>query len=278
VFTSAERARSVRAGELRTGVNHVPTYAGPGHPMWLIGEKFVTYRMAVEGDISIVKMEDYPVPGRENPRIYREFLAFRLAARIGLPVPPTRLRQDPRYGRVSVQQYVHRATKPDPLWLERMATSTLGMRIALFDLVCGNHDRKPDNLLQLGTAIIPIDFNTAFQHTTTGGDFDGEADIMLARWFRIRGILSLTPAHRAWLLGEAKQMSERLDDAFIRACLAEIPTPFCDPVEAAHVQAFLGARRDRLHASISTWWDNTVAPLHGFDGEALAMVIREHMR
>ena len=142
--------------------------------MWLIGETFVTYRMTVEGDISIVKMEDYPVPGRENPRIYREYLASHLAARIELPVPPTRLRQDPRYGRMSVQQYVHRATKPDPLWLERMATSTLGMRIALFDLVCGNHDRKPDNLLQRGTAMIPIDFNTAFQHTTTGGDFDGD--------------------------------------------------------------------------------------------------------
>jgi len=246
--------------------------------MWLIGEKFVTYRMAVEGDISIVKMEDYPVPGRENPRIYREYLASRLAARIELPVPPTRLRQDPRYGRVSVQQYVHRATTPDPLWLERMATSTLGMRIALFDLVCGNHDRKPDNLLQLGTAMIPIDFNTAFQHTTTWGDFDGETDIMLARWFRIRGMLSLTPAHRSWLLGEAKQMSERLDDAFLHVCLAEIPPAFCGPAEAAHVQAFLGARRDRLHASVATWWDNTVAPLHSFDSETLAMALREHRR
>jgi hypothetical protein len=46
----------------------------------------------------------------------------------------------------------------------------------------------------------------------------------------------------------------------------------------AHVQAFLGARRDRLQVSVSTWGDNTVAPLYGFDGEALAMVIREHMR
>ena len=246
--------------------------------MWLIGEKFVTYRMAVEGDLSIVKMEDYPVPGRENPRVYREYLAFRLASRIGLAVPPTRLRQDPRYGRVSVQQYVHGATKPDPLWLERMATSALGMRIALFDLVCGNHDRKPDNLLQLGTAMIPIDFNTAFQHTTTGGDFDGEADIMLARWFRIRGMLSLTPAHRACLLGEAQRLVARVDDAVLPACLAEIPAPFCDPAEAAHVQAFLGARRDRLQASVVTWWDKTVAPLHGFDDEALAMAIREHRR
>jgi hypothetical protein len=256
----------------------VPTCTGPGHPMWLIGEKFVTYRMAVEGDLSIVKMEDYPVPGRENPRVYREYLAFRLAARIGLPVPCTRLRQDLRYGRVSVQRYVHGATRPDPLWLDQMVTSALGMRIALFDLVCGNHDRKPDNLLQLGTAMIPIDFNTAFQHTTTGGDFDGESDIMLARWFRICGILSLTPVHRGWLLGEAKQMSERLDDAFIHACVAEIPTPFCDPVEAAQVGNFLGARRDRLHASVSTWWDQTVAPLHGFDNEALALALREHRR
>jgi hypothetical protein len=138
--------------------------------------------------------------------------------------------------------------------------------------------RKLDNLLQLGTAIIPIDFNTAFQHTTTGADFDVETDIILARWFRIRGILSLTPAHRACLLGEARRLVARLDDAVLPACLAEIPALFCGPAEAAHVQAFLGARRDRLHASVSTWWDKTVAPLHGFDDEALAMVIREHMR
>jgi hypothetical protein len=246
--------------------------------MWLIGETFVTYCMSVEGELSIVKMEDYPVPGRENTRAYREYLAFRLASWIGLPVPCTSLRQDPRYGRVSVQRYVHGATRPDPLWLERIATSALGMRLALFDILCGNHDRKPDNLLQLGTAMIPIDFNTAFQPTTTGGDFDAETDIILARWFRIHGMLSLTPAHRACLLGEAQRMSERVDTPFLHACLAEIPTPFCDPVEAAQVGHVLGTRRDRLHASVSTWWDQTVAPLHGFDNEALAMAIREHRR
>jgi hypothetical protein len=246
--------------------------------MWLIGEKFVTYRMAVEGDLSIVKMEDYLVPGRENTRAYREYLAFRLASRVGLPVPCTSLRHDPRYGRLSVQRYVHGATTPDPLLLERMATFCLGIRIALFDILCGNHDRKPDNLLQLGTDIIPVDFNTAFQHTTTGGDFNGETDIILARWFHIRGMLSLTPAHRSCLLGEAQRMSGRLDNAFIHACLAEIPPVFCAPAEAGHVQAFLVARRDRLQASVSTWWDNTVAPLHVFDDETLAMAIREHTR
>jgi hypothetical protein len=245
--------------------------------MILIGEKFVTYLMSVEDEIAIVKMEDYPVPGRENTRSYREYLAFRLASRIGLPVPPTSLRQDQRYGRLSVQQYVHGATSPT-LLLEQMATSCLGMRIALFDVLCGNHDRKPDNLLQLGTDIILVDFNTAFQHTTTGGDFDEETDIILARWFRIRGMLSLTPAHRLCLLGEAQRIGERLDNAFIHACLVEIPAVFCDPAEAAHVQEFLMARRDRLHASVSTWWDRNVAPLHVFDAEALAMAIREHMR
>ena len=246
--------------------------------MWLIGEKFVTYRMAVEGEISIVKMEDYPVSGRENTRVYREYLAFRLASRIGLPVPRTSLRQDPRYGRVSVQRYVYGATQPDPFLLKQMATSSLGIRIALFDLLCSNHDRKPGNLLQLGTDIIPVDFNTAFQYTTTGGDFDAETDVILARWFRIRGMLSLTPAHRSCLLGEAQRMSARLDDAFLHACLAEIPLPFCAPAEAAHVQAFLVERRDRLQVSVSTWWDTNVAPLHVFDNETLAMAIREHTR
>ena len=246
--------------------------------MVLIGEKFVTYRMVVEGDLSIVKMEDYHVPGRENTCVYREYLAFRLASRIGLPVPRTSLRQDPRYGRVSVQRYVHGATQPDPFLLEQMATYSLGTRIALFDLLCGNHDRKPGNLLQLGTDIIPVDFNTAFQHATTGGDFDAETDLILARWFRIRGMLSLTPAHRSCLLGEAQRMSARLDDTFLHACLAEIPPPFCAPAEAAHVQAFLVARRDRLQASVSTWWNTNVAPLHVFDAETLAMAIREHTR
>jgi hypothetical protein len=246
--------------------------------MWLIGEKFVTYRMAVEGDISIVKMEDYRVPGRENTRAYREYLAFRLASRIGLPVPRTRLRQDPRYGRMSVQQYMHGATPPHPCLLAQMATSLLGRRVALFDLLCGNHDRKPDNLLQLGTAIIPVDFNTAFQHTTPGGDFEAETDVILARWFRIDGMLSLTPAHRAHLLGEAQQMRARLDTAFLHACLAELPTPFCAPAEAAQVQKFLVARRDRLPTAVATWWDTHVAPLHVFDHEALAQAMRAHRR
>jgi hypothetical protein len=132
--------------------------------------------------------------------------------------------------------------------------------------------------LQLGTAIIPVDFNTAFQHTTTGGDFDAETDVILARWFRIRGMLSLTPTHRSDLLGEAQQMSARLDTAFLHACLAELPTPFCDPAEAEQVQEFLVARRDRLYAAVATWWDTTVTPLHVFDHEALAQAIREHMR
>jgi hypothetical protein len=194
--------------------------------MFLIGEKFVTYLMLFEGEAAIVKMDDYAVPGRENTRSYREYLAFRLASRIGLSVPRTSLQQHPRYGRLSVQRYVHGARKPTLSLLERMATSSLGIRIALFDVLCGNYDRKLDNLLQLGTDIIPIDFNVAFQEMTTGCDFDEETGMILARWFQIRGILSLTSAHRSLLLGEARQIAERLDDAFIRSCLAEIPPIF----------------------------------------------------
>ena len=183
-----------------------------------------------------------------------------------------------KYGRLSVQQYVHGATKPTQSLLERMATYPLGMRIALFDILCGNHDRKPDNLLQLGTEIIAIDFNTAFQKPGTDFDFDQETDIILARWFQIRGILTLTPAHRSLLLSEARQMVERLDDSFLHSCLAEIPTPFCGSAEAEKIQDFLAARRDQLHASVSTWWDKNVAPLHLFDNDVLKIAIREHTR
>ena len=249
---------------------------GTIHQMVLIGEKFATYRMVMEGETAIVKMEDYPVPGRYNTRCYREYLAFRLASQIGLSVPRTSLRQAPQYGRLSVQQYVHGATTPTQSLLEQMATRPLGMRIALFDILCGNHDRKPDNLLQLGTEIIPIDFNTAFQKPRAGCDFDQEADIILARWLQIRGILALTPTHRALLLGEARRMVERLDDSYLHACLAEIATPFCDPAEAKQVRDFLIVRRDQLYTSVSTWWDRNVAPLHLFDDNALKAAIREH--
>jgi hypothetical protein len=245
--------------------------------MWLIGEKFVTYRMAVEGVMSIVKMEDYRVPGRENTRAYREYLAFQLASRIGLPVPHTTLRHDPRYGRMSVQRYVHGATKPDLVLLEQMATSSLGIRLALFDLLCGNHDRKADNLLQRGTDIIPVDFNTAFHLTTPGSDFDADTDVILARWFHIRGMLALTPTHRSCLLGEAQRLRARLVTAFLHACLAAIPPPFCDAAEAEQVQQFLVARRDRLPTAVAVWWDTNIAPLHGLDKEGLARAMRGHL-
>ena len=246
--------------------------------MVLIGEIFATYRMSIGDEIMIVKMEDYPVPGRENSRSYREYLAFRLATQIGLSVPFTSLRQDPHYGRLSVQQYVHGATKPTKSLLEQMASSSLGMRIALFDILCGNHDRKPDNLLQFGTEIIPIDFNTTFQITTTSWDFDQETEIILARWFQVRGILSLKPGHRSLLLEEARRMVEHLDDSFLNSCLAEIPAPFCDSAEIEKVWNFLVSRRDLLYASVSTWWDKNVAPLHLFDEDALMIAIREHTR
>ncbi len=246
--------------------------------MVLIGEKFVTYRMSVDGEIAIVKMEDYSIPGRENTPSYREYLAFRLASRIGLKVPCTSLRQDPQYGRLSVQQYVHGAIKPTRVMWERIATHPIGMRIALFDILCGNHDRKPDNLLQLGEELLPIDFNTAFEITLTDSDFDQEIDIILARWFRIRGVLALTLAHQSLLLGEAHWIVERLDDSFLHTCLAEIPAAFCDPAEAELVRDFLVARRDRLYASVSTWWNKTVAPLLVFDTEARTMAMREHTR
>ena len=251
---------------------------GSVHQMVHIGEIFATYRMSVGGEIAIVKMEDYPVPERENSRCYREYLAFRLATKIGLSVPCTSLRQDPQYGRLSVQQYVHGATKPTQSFLERIATRPLGMRIALFDILCGNHDRKPDNLLQLGTEIIPVDFNTTFQITTTSCDFDQETDIILARWFQIRGMLSLKPTHRQLLVDEARRLVERLDDSFLHSCLAEIPTPFCDSAEAEQVWDFLASRRDRLHASVSSWWDKNIAPLHLFDDDALMIAIRQHTR
>jgi hypothetical protein len=250
----------------------------PVHRMVLIGKKFATYQMSVASEIEIVKMEDYSVPGRNNTRCYREYLAFRLASQIGLAVPHTSLRQDPQYGRLSVQRYIQGATKPTQSFLEQMATSAIGIRIALFDILCGNHDRKPDNLLQLGTDLIPIDFNTAFQTTTTDCDFDQEADIILARWFQIRGILSLRPAHRSLLLEETCRMVERLEDSFLHTCLAEIPTPFCGSVEAEQVRSFLIARRDRLHTSVSMWWDENVAPLHLFDDDTLKIAIRKHMR
>ena len=245
------------------------------HQMTLIGEVFATYRMSVEDKIAVVKMEDYSVPGRKNSRCYREYLAFRLASRIGLSVPHTSLLQDPQYGRVSVQQYVHEATKPTQSLLKKIATCPLGMRIALFDILCGNHDRKPDNLLQLGTEIIPIDFNTAFQ-ATTDADFDQETNIILARWFQIRGILSLKPPHQSLLLGEVRQMVERLDDSFLQACLADIPISFCTQEEVEQVRDFLMARRDQLYTSVSTWWEENVAPLHLFDEDALTIAIGEY--
>ncbi|MGK7895252.1 MAG: hypothetical protein AB4372_16925 [Xenococcus sp. (in: cyanobacteria)] len=246
--------------------------------MILIGEKFATYLMSVGSEMAIVKMEDYSVPGRDNTRVYREYLAFRLGSRIGLPMPHTSLRQDIRYGRLSVQEYIRGATKPTRAFLERIVIQPLGFRIALFDILCGNHDRKPDNLLQLGTEIIPIDFNTAFQKTTIGSDLDQEIDMILARWFQIRGILSLTPAHKSLLVGEVRWLFDHLDDSFLHACLAEIPTAFCTPPEIEQVRDFLVERRDRLHTSVSKWWEKNIAPLHAFGEEALAMAIREHTR
>ena len=244
----------------------------------LIGDTFATYLMAIDGETAIVKMEDYPVSGRKNTRVYREYLAFRLASRVGLDVPNTSLRRSPQYGRMSIQRYIHGATEPLPQLLDYLLLRPLGMRIVLFDILCGNHDRKPNHLLQHGALIIPIDFNTAFQLTSTVGTFKEEVDAIFARWFRIRNILSLTAAHRSVLLGEARRMVTLLDNSLLRACLAEIPRPFCGPTELEQVRTFLSARRDALCDSALKWWDENVAPLHVFDPEVLALTAREHIR
>ena len=234
--------------------------------------------MPIDGELSVVKMEDYATPGRDCVRCYREYLAFLLASHIGLDVPSTRLRRDRRYGRLSVQRYLPDATRPTRSVLAQMTITALGIRIALFDVLCQNHDRKPDNLLLCGTDIIPIDFNTAFQTTSRIDEVDHEVDMLLARWFKIHGILSLRPEHRTILLEQARQIAERLNEPTIRACAMQIPQDFCDPDEVELVCNSLTMRHSRLQSLVSAWWDKNVTPIHQFDSDALRTAIHGHLR
>ena len=71
-------------------------------------------------------------------------------------------------------------------------------------------------------------------------------------------------------------MVSRLDDSFLRACLAEIPRSFCEPTELEQVLLFLTVRRDALYTAVSNWWSENVAPLHVLDPTVLALIAREH--
>lgn len=233
--------------------------------MILIGESFSTYLAMVEGEPSIVKTQDVCAPGRQPVLCYREALGYRIGTRLGLPIPPTRLGVDPRLGRISLQHWVANARHLSAAHHRRLATTRAGFRIVLFDLLCDNHDRRPENLIQRNGTAFAIDFNAAFgfRQREIQREIQGVAEeSIISKWFGIDGALALEPADRAALTTEVGRLEKVLDPKYLHCCVRELPAAFLAREEKEVLLEHLLERRRRVRPTVERWWNINIAPLH----------------
>lgn len=234
----------------------------PSNAMLLLGNKFCTFLEVIDGKYAVLKAQDYCIPDREKVFCFREYLGYCLGTRLGLVIPRTQLLLHSHYGRVSAQQYVSEAKPVSRAMQRSLATSTLGFRIMLLDLVCGNHDRRLDNLIEVNGTILPIDFNVAFVFKRPTSLFHAEVNTLVMRWFGIEGALTLQPDDRVRLLKEIERLEQLLNNQYLHYCLNEIEPLFLSVNERHWLFEQLMRRRQLLHSTIDQWWDKTIAPLH----------------
>jgi hypothetical protein len=242
--------------------------------MHVIGDRYATVRGLVDGHPHVIKLEDHAVHGRLPVRCHRELLGARLGAAAGVPVPPTRLVDDPAYGRLSAQLEVPGARRSSAGEQVALRTTRLGRRIALLDLAIDNRDRRPDNLLVRGLDVIAIDFNAAFGFHPHAGD-DRATDEILGRWLGLAGLVALAAPDRATWVEAARDVGAAVA-AEIDAALASVPPGFLTPPERARLRNRVHARATRLPALVDAWWRRTALPLLRFQPEEVLAHVACH--
>jgi len=225
-----------------------------------VGTRFATFLAQVAGRPAIVKAEDYTVAELRPVRVHREWLGARLASRIGLAVPATRLAVHPVVGRLSVQDFVTGARRISAEELRRVATTPEGLRIMLFDVLIANHDRRPDNLLILGNAVLAIDFNVGFDFAEV--PIGWSPTTLMQLWLGIDGMLAFRPDDRQRLDDEAARIEALLDENYLADTVAAIGEAFLPGSERALLLEGLLARRRTLRRWALDFWTQHIAPIH----------------
>ncbi len=228
--------------------------------MLLIGDRFCTLLETINDTRMVIKAQDLDIPDREPVRCYREYLGYCLGTRLGLSIPKTRLLLHPRYGRISAQYFVKEAQSMSEIEQRTLVISSLGFRIILFDLLCGNHDRRLDNLLTAHGIVMPIDFNVAFSFNEPVKFI--ELNLLIMRWFGIEGALCLRPHDWKLLSLEIKRLEHLLDRRYLNRCLDEIDPLFLPTCERNWLFKHLTGRLQLLYPSLEYWWQTTITPLH----------------
>lgn len=209
----------------------------------------------------MIKAMDLVVANRSPVRCYREALGQKLATRLGLAVPETRLLDLPELGRVSVQRWIDDARALTPERRAVLVREPIGMRILLLDLLVANRDRTSDNVLERNELVFPIDFNVAFSFSDDPPRVE-EPAMTILRWLGIPGALALDPTGRAMLLAEVDRAEHLLSPAYLRFVVGEIPDKFLLPGERERLLAGLEARRALLRGWVWAFWHDSVEPFY----------------
>lgn len=227
--------------------------------MQLLGNRFCTFHDVLYGQQVIIKAEDFVVPHREQVRCFREYLGSLLAQRIGLPVPQTTLMQHERYGRISCQRFYPHARTISLAEMRAISATETGIRILLLDILCGNQDRRHENLIVRGTQLVPIDFNVAFAFKKKLSSTD--INSWVGNWFGFETILALQPADWTKFSEELDFVLGRLDEQYLQKAVNYIDPHFLLFNERAWLLQHLLDRRNLLRGCIEEWWCSNVNAL-----------------
>lgn len=227
--------------------------------MILLGDKFCTFLDRINGVYTVIKAQDFCIPGREPVRCFREFLGYHMGERIGLAMIETQLILHPRYGRISAQYFVQEARRISQADRQTLATDTVGFKIMLLDLLCGNHDRRRDNILKANRTIFPIDFNVAFAFRRPL--MFVEFNAMVMRWLGLEGATTLDSMDRIRLTSEIAHLERRLNEHYLRSCLNAIHPAFLTLHEKRWLLGHLIQRLRLIRPAFEHWWETTIIPL-----------------
>lgn len=227
----------------------------------LIGIRFNTWVEALDGVCYVWKSMDLVVPNREPSLCFREFLGYLIGSHLGLTIPETRLFQEKRYGRVSIQRLVTNARIFTTEEKRALAPTKTGVRILLLDLLSCNHDRRLDNILVSGNTIFPIDFNVAFAFEYDRLIYE-EFRTIITQWFEIEGILNSKPSDLDFFLLETRRMRALLCDRNLNYIFSLIDSTFMSRDERMRLLKCLKRQRDMIELFLIRWWEETVEPLH----------------
>jgi hypothetical protein len=232
--------------------------------MKLIGRNFSTWIDHSEGQIWVIKAMDLVPPKREPSLCFRDYLGFRLGARLGLAVPDTRLTHLEPYGRCSMHCFVEGAREVTDVQRQAVAASATGLKILLLDLLCRNRDRRHHNLLLAGGVYFPIDFNAAFCFANVGHE---DSARIIMNWLGVGGARAVAARGREVLFRQVETARHLISERFLVYALSTIGEEFLCAAEREYLLHELIRRREDLPGYLDRWWQDTATRLENIPQE-----------